>query len=246
MKSVLFKSLLVSMTSVVLTYALILTVIPIMGEPVTPAALVLGFVCPPLVALPVSAAVFRTNDRLREMHDQLVEAHRQLEHKASHDQMTGLLNRETFLARMAQKHERSERGVLLIADVDHFKSINDTYGHLNGDQALVMIAAVIKNSVRDQDMVGRIGGEEFAAYLDGATLHEAKVVSERMRRSVESLQFTTSCGVRVPVTLSAGGATTDAAASVTDLLRLADENLYDAKESGRNRILFHADYKQVA
>lgn len=246
MKSILLKSTLVTLASIVLSYALIFTVIPLMGEPVTPAAWVLGFICPPFVAMPVSAAIFRQAERLRETHARLVEAHRQLKHKASHDQMTGLLNRETFFSRLERHQRRSDAGVLLIADADYFKRINDTYGHLNGDLALEMIAEAIKESVRDQDMAGRIGGEEFAIFVADAGLCDAKVVSERLRRAVEALPFTTSCGADVPLTVSIGGASTEDTSGVTELMRYADQCLYEAKRTGRNRVMFHVAYDEAA
>lgn len=246
MKSILLKSTLVTLASIAVSYALIFTVIPLMGETVTPAAWVLGFICPPFVAMPVSAAIFRQAERLRDTHARLVEAHQQLKHKASHDQMTGLLNRETFFSRLERYQRRSDAGVLLIADADHFKRINDTYGHLNGDMALEMIAEAIKESVRDQDMAGRIGGEEFAIFVANAGLCDAKVVSERLRRTVEALPFITSCGAEVPLTVSIGGASTEDTDGVTELMRFADQCLYEAKRTGRNRVMFHVAYDEAA
>ena len=94
--------------------------------------------------------------------------HRALSEKASRDQMTGLLNRESFFAALEGSRRKSDRGALLIIDADHFKKINDGFGHLVGDEALLAIAAAIGRGVRVGDTVARIGGEEFAAFLEGA------------------------------------------------------------------------------
>ena len=84
---------------------------------------------------------------------------------------------------------RADRGALLIIDADHFKTINDNFGHLTGDEALLLIASAIGRGVRSGDILGRIGGEEFGAFLVGATQEEAKRVAERIRSEVELIRF---------------------------------------------------------
>ncbi len=97
-----------------------------------------------------------------------------LAEKASRDHMTGMLNRESFFAALDGSRRKTDRGVLLIIDADHFKKINDTFGHLAGDDALLDIAAAIGRAVRTSDIVGRIGGEEFGVLLVGASEAEAE------------------------------------------------------------------------
>ncbi|MEX0344804.1 MAG: GGDEF domain-containing protein [Rhizobiaceae bacterium] len=246
MKSIFFKALTVSTFAVVLAYALIIFAIPMFGEEINPSAWVLGFVGPYLIGMPVSYYCFLQADRLRDAHEKLLKVHEELRQKSMHDPMTGMLNRETFLARLNVQGRHTDDGVLLIADADHFKRINDSYGHLEGDKALLLIADAIKLAVREQDVVGRIGGEEFAVFLSGASLEDALEVSERIRRAVEEVQFKTSCGKRMPLTISAGGASTLGAENLSQLMRSADRSLYEAKRSGRNRVIFHSDMKAAA
>ncbi len=229
-----------------MAYALVIFGIPLFGEEINPSAWVLAFVGSYIVGIPVSCFCFHQADRLKDAHQQLLETHEALRQKSMHDHMTGMLNRETFMARLNRRCRRSDHGVLLIADADHFKRINDGYGHLDGDQALLMISEAIKTSVRDQDIVGRIGGEEFAVFLAEANMEEAAVVSERMRKSVEALEFVTSCGSQLPLTISAGGASTQMTENLSELLRRADRNLYEAKRSGRNRINFDSEMRDAA
>ena len=121
--------------------------------------------------------------------------------------MTGMLNRESFFAALDGSRRKSDRGALLIIDADHFKTINDSYGHLTGDDALLLIASAIERGVRSGDVLGRIGGEEFGAFLVGATEQEAKRVAERIRREVELIRFRPVDERTVPLTVSIGGIT---------------------------------------
>ena len=133
-------------------------------------------------------------------HAQLAAAHRRLEEKAARDDMTGMLNRESFFATLDGSRRESDRGALLIVDADHFKSINDRYGHLTGDDALLLIAAAIRRGVRSGDVLGRIGGEEFGAFLVGANESEASRIAERIRREVELIRFRPVDERTVPLT----------------------------------------------
>jgi diguanylate cyclase (GGDEF)-like protein len=152
--------------------------------------------------------------------------------------MTGMLNRENFFAALDGSRRRSDRGALLIIDADHFKRINDSFGHLTGDDALLEIAAAISRGVRNGDVLGRIGGEEFAAYLVGATDQEAKLVAERIRHEVELVRFRPGGERTIPLTVSIGGTACAAEATVSELMRAADRKLYEAKNAGRNLAIF--------
>lgn len=245
-KTTLLKAFVVSTFGVVIAYAMIIGLIPLFGETINPSAWVLGAVGPYVIGMPVATFCFWQSDRLRVAHEQLMEAHEALREKSMRDQMTGMLNRETFLSQLERRRRRSDNGVLLIADADHFKSINDGYGHLTGDKALLMISDAIKSSVRDHDLVGRIGGEEFGIFVSGADFDEAKAVSERMRRQVEALQFHTSCGANISLTISTGGAAVRDAENLSQLMRNADRSLYEAKRNGRNRVIFDAEIAEAA
>lgn len=246
MKSILLKAFSVSTLGVVVAYAMIITLIPLFGEVINPSAWVLGAVGPYVVGLPVSMFCFWQADRLKDAHRKLLQAHSELSEKSRRDQMTGMLNRETFLAHLEGLRRQSDHGALLIADADHFKRVNDSYGHLTGDRALLLIADAIKSSVRECDVAARIGGEEFAVFVSGADLEQARVVSERMRSSVEAIEFWTSCGARVPLTISTGGAPTRDAANLSELMRAADRCLYEAKRNGRNRVIFNQELLEAA
>jgi diguanylate cyclase (GGDEF)-like protein len=128
-------------------------------------------------------------------------------------------------------------------DLDHFKEINDRFGHGVGDEALRCVAAVLQKNVRDYDFVGRWGGEEFLAILPGASLSQACLVAERIRTSVENVRLGTRGAEGVALRASLGVAC-NVQGSVTrnldELLEAADDVLYRAKEEGRNRVCFQA------
>ncbi len=245
-KIIILKSLMVSTVAVGAAYAMIWFLVPMFGEQINTSAWVLGFIGPYLIGMPVCLFLFHQADRLRVAHEQLMAAHKDLRRKSRVDPMTGLLNRETFLSILERRHRRSDHGVLVIADADYFKNINDNFGHLNGDTALRLMADAIQDSVRGEDIVGRIGGEEFAIFLSSANSEQAAEVSERVRRAVECIAFQTTCGASVRLTLSAGAALSATAATLSDLMRNADRCLYEAKRTGRNRVIFHQGLRAAA
>lgn len=237
MKTIIWKSAGVALLSMVASMLITMLIVPSIDA----VSLLMSTVCPLAIALPVGAITFSQNERIKtahadlaRTHAQLAAAHRQLAEKASRDDMTGMLNRETFFASMESTRRRADRGALLIIDADHFKKINDNYGHLTGDKALLEIAAAIRRGVRAGDVLGRIGGEEFAALLVGATEAEATAVAERVRREVELLRFRPVDERTVPLTVSIGGTHCAPDASISELMRAADQRLYVAKNNGRN------------
>ena len=160
---------------------------------------------------------------------------------AVQDQLTELPNRRYFNEVLERETARTRRHrrtlVLLLADIDHFKVINDTHGHLCGDMILREFAGIVRRRVRSSEFFARFGGEEFAFILPEATIDGARVFAEAVRRLVEEHPF--RCGDRtISVTVSIGGAQwTGEMASTRELLALADERLYAAKRAGRNRCL---------
>jgi diguanylate cyclase len=155
------------------------------------------------------------------------------------DALTACLNRAAFTSKvealLAAAKRDQRRGALLVIDTDNFKAINDRFGHDRGDEALTLIARSIRAILRPDDLIGRIGGEEFAVYLPDTDARSAAIIAERIRRSV-SLAVFTPAGMLRPLTISLGGAVFETAPSFAKLFRAADQNLYTAKQSGRNRI----------
>jgi diguanylate cyclase (GGDEF)-like protein len=160
-----------------------------------------------------------------------------LEVQAAEDPLTGLLNRRAVAERLAALGALDVDGqgaTVALLDLDHFKRINDEFGHAAGDAALVQVAAYLRKGLRQEDLVCRWGGEEFLVYLRcpeyaGETL-------ERLRRGIESLPFAFD-GRPVPLTVSIGCADLLAGEDPAGAIRRADEALYEAKRAGRNRIV---------
>ena len=163
-----------------------------------------------------------------------------LERLATTDHLTGLLNRRAYLEATEREIRRAHRYdqplSLLMLDVDHFKRINDGHGHPAGDEVLRRIAAACRTLLRDEDLTGRLGGEEFAVTLVQAALPAALVVAERLRQAIGKLEIEHE-GRRIPVSVSIGVAEYGTGTEgLTQLISRADEQLYKAKEGGRNRI----------
>jgi len=159
---------------------------------------------------------------------------------ASTDGLTGLANRRSFDDFLAQQVQLATRFgqplSLVIIDIDHFKRVNDCYGHLAGDDVLQHVAACLRQTVRVGDLVARYGGEEFAVVLPGTPLAGAVETAERVRCAIAEQSYTTSGGVIVTVTVSAGVATLARGASEEGLVAAADAALYRAKDGGRDRV----------
>jgi diguanylate cyclase (GGDEF)-like protein/PAS domain S-box-containing protein len=167
---------------------------------------------------------------------------RELERLATTDGLTGVYNRNHFLALLQQEFRRAERYdqplSILVMDIDHFKAINDTYGHLAGDRVLAMFAEVASSILRDEDFLGRLGGEEFGVVLIQTSSDGATLLAERLRGVVETM--VAECdGQTIRVTVSTGGtAMTRDDREIETLLRRADQALYAAKREGRNLVRF--------
>lgn len=166
---------------------------------------------------------------------QLRLANEKLQVLASTDWLTTCLNRRAFTHLVSDRLEEAPLGAFLVIDADHFKVINDHYGHDRGDEALQLMAETIMSSVRKDDIVGRIGGEEFGVFLVDASFETARQVAERIRRSVAGAQFTPE-GKPHPLSVSVGAACFEGGIGYSELFRIADQLLYGAKQMGRNRI----------
>ena len=183
----------------------------------------------------------RAGRRIIELQNELIAARDNFQSRASHDSLTGLWNREEIFHILAQEMSRAEReekcvGVIM-ADIDFFKNINDTYGHMAGDVVLCSIAGKMHSLMRNYDSIGRYGGEEFLIILPECYLEYAAYFAERLRFSISNNSIDTSEGM-IPVTVSFGvAASSEASKRDPDLLvKAADKALYRAKENGRNRV----------
>ena len=167
-----------------------------------------------------------------------------IHHAASHDSLTDLLNRREFLCRATEIVRASSSGrtwvAVLLFDIDHFKKINDSHGHVMGDRVLVAFAAVCRANVRDCDLLCRYGGEEFAAVFPDVTRQQAFEIAERIRSAFSSLDD--PCLASIRPTTSIGIVHAPAGTADLDgLIEGADKCLYGAKASGRNRTLISSD-----
>ena len=169
---------------------------------------------------------------------QLAEANRKLEALAATDWLTDCLNRRAFTTRVdaALGIGHVDGHALLVIDADHFKTINDRFGHHRGDEVLQLIAEAIRTNVRDGDLVGRLGGEEFGVFMHGANEIIAAHVGERIRGAINAL-FVRSEEVGQRLSVSIGGAAFAGDIGFAELFRVADKRLYEAKRQGRNRVL---------
>jgi diguanylate cyclase (GGDEF)-like protein len=182
----------------------------------------------------------RVGQRILDLQNKLIAAREELRFKATHDALTGIPNRSTVLEAINRERSRQVRdtnpfGIILI-DIDHFKRVNDSYGHLVGDAVLKSVAQQIVGCVRPYDTVGRYGGEEFLVVVPLSGASGTMSIAERVRRRVESKPVSTDSGP-IHVTISCGVAicSGETPIEVAALLYLADEALYRAKDAGRNR-----------
>jgi two-component system cell cycle response regulator len=176
-------------------------------------------------------------ERTKVLQEELTAQSRRLESLIFGDELTGLPNRRFLLTQLsalvsgARRHERPLSVVMV--DIDHFKAVNDTHGHAAGDSVLAAVATTLSERLREEDWVGRLGGEEFLALLPDEDPEGAAVVAEGLRSAIEHI------GVRegtetLRVTVSVGWATLEEGEDAEGLLRRADEALYAAKAAGRN------------
>ncbi|MCB1218788.1 diguanylate cyclase [bacterium] len=180
--------------------------------------------------------------RVKMLQDELKERMQELDHLASTDVLTGIYNRRMFFIRVAEEMARARRNqspyCVLYMDIDHFKGINDTHGHLAGDFILRSFAQLVDQAKRKSDVFGRIGGEEFVILLPDAGYDEGQMIAERIRATIEETDINW-VGKAIPVTISVGmlAIPENAVATADELMKIADEALYEAKESGRNRVV---------
>jgi diguanylate cyclase (GGDEF)-like protein len=197
-------------------------------------------------------ARIRVGSRFLELEDNLVEARESMRYKAMHDPLTSLWSRGAVLEILDREIIRSRRESLslgvLIADLDHFKSVNDTYGHITGDDVLREVTRRMQGEVRPYDALGRYGGEEFLILLPGCSIAETAEKAEQLRQAVSLRTIQTQSGP-LNVTISLGGTATKdwPGDSANQILQMADAALYHAKRAGRNciKMASQSDHEQV-
>jgi len=178
--------------------------------------------------------------RFAELNAKLLEVQRELERQALTDSLTQVMNRRAVLGRLEEELVRARRQGLSLSiavlDLDHFKAVNDNYGHAAGDEVLRTVVARTLASLRPYDVLGRIGGEEFLIVMPGVAAQGAAAVLERVRAAVRSCPIELPTGESISVTVSLGGASL-VDETPDELLRRADDALYQPKAQGRDRVV---------
>jgi diguanylate cyclase len=235
---VLYWTALVVVVSTALSVVISNIILQSFGDGLSGAGLAAAVALPVLIGGPLSMIHLLRLSQLRI-------ANQKLHVLASTDWLTSCLNRRAFTNLVNGQLQTT--GAFLVIDADHFKHINDQYGHDRGDEVLQTMAATIKTNVRDNDIVGRIGGEEFGVFLQGANFDTAKVVAERIRSAVQALHYVAPDGRPLRLSVSVGGAFFEDEISFSELFRIADQRLYSVKQSGRNRsdVAHAADHPSI-
>ncbi len=203
--------------------------------------MLIGFISVAVVLVIITATTYREYSREQDVvidtAEHLREKNEQLEQTLITDQLTNTYSRQYFFKVFEREYNRTALtrhpvSVLMI-DVDHFKSVNDTFGHLVGDDVLKQIAKSIQSTVGEDGLVARYGGEEFIALVSTDSGREGDIVAEHIREEIEKLTFQTSH----PLTVSIGVSGKEKVSEMMELIDLADRRLYEAKRLGRNRVV---------
>jgi diguanylate cyclase (GGDEF)-like protein len=169
-----------------------------------------------------------------QMHKNFV-LREELQRLVDRDRLTDVATRDFFFARL--EADPTAYGVSLMVDIDHFKRINDTYGHFAGDMVIQQVAGVLNATVRNTDIVCRFGGEEFVVFLSNHTASDGYQAAERLRERIAQSTFTYE-GEDITVTVSIGGSMKERIDDISAAIKEADAALYRAKRGGRNRTVF--------
>lgn len=186
-----------------------------------------------------SKQLIRIADRreleLNQLNRELEALSRSLAFQAEHDALTGALNKAAIATALSRALERGSC-CLMVIDIDHFKQVNDRFGHLAGDLVLKGVAGRLQANLCDSELLGRFGGEEFFVLGEQDSLRLAQVQAERLRAAIEEEAFDRGEGQSLLVTISVGLASSQHGENADDLVRRADAALYQAKQNGRNRV----------
>ncbi|WP_439468222.1 GGDEF domain-containing protein [Blastomonas fulva] len=192
-------------------------------------------VCPAIISGPVTYILANQAEVNRRLNQQLMATQAVLRAQADIDHLTGTLNRAAFY-RQASDYADDAPACVLLADIDHFKAINDLHGHAAGDHALRLVARTLQAALRPNDLLGRVGGEEFAVLLAAMPEELGIVIAERARSAIAGLEVATADGTPVVLSISIGVAPLEAGDSLEQALAQADAAMYAAKRGGRNRV----------
>lgn len=221
-------SLLSGLASIVISQAIMLLI----SEGMNIQGMIAAFLLPLILGGPMMFYLMLRSEQLRY-------ANTQLEVMATTDSLTGALNRRAFTMKVDQQARTvtDEPLCLLVIDADHFKQINDRFGHPMGDRALQLIASTLRAIATPSNVVGRLGGEEFGVLLRNVGISQAEHVAETIRRAIADITLDVADGEH-PLSASIGCAVAEvgARAGFGELFRVADRHLYDAKAKGRNSI----------
>lgn len=241
---VFYKAVLTGVLALSLTLLITMTFVPMMGGKLAGAGLVMTIVCPLATAIPMSALHYLNTERLRIAKDEALRAKNELEKAnillrklAREDSLTGVLNRSTFLDELVAVSRNRQSGGLLFIDLDHFKSINDTYGHATGDSALRRIGLLLRRQTENSGFVGRLGGEEFGVFIKSQSIDYIYRYAEELREKISTLRLVATDNKAVRLTASIGVTICETGFNPEQALLESDEKMYTAKRQGRNLII---------
>ncbi|MSN25066.1 MAG: diguanylate cyclase [Geobacter sp.] len=182
--------------------------------------------------------------KIKKLQDELRRSNELLLELSNTDHLTGLFNRRYMMDALDKEVQRCTRNggflSLIMLDIDHFKKVNDTFGHLQGDIVLQRVASQLQKELRNYDCAARYGGEEFIAILPDSSLKESVFVADRIRLSLQALKFSGALSpLNITASLGVACYPSEGVSSVDDFIKVTDDALYRAKNNGRNRIEFH-------
>ena len=232
MRIVIAKSLFTGLLSLLASLALSFAFVPMLGGEVAGAGLVMTIVCPLAISIPASAVLFSQTERVRRAEAvasdalaKLAAAYEELHRQSRRDGLTGLLNRSAFVEELQAFSREGVTGALIFLDLDHFKSINDRYGHATGDEVLRRTGQILATHDGQFNIAGRLGGEEFALFQGGLTIDEMLRWCEDIRELIEGLDVRSALRSSVPVSASIGAIHCASGFDPHECLRAADVNL---------------------
>ncbi|KQS71619.1 diguanylate cyclase [Rhizobium sp. Leaf371] len=244
MRRIVQKSILTGLLSVVASLGLSFSIVPFLGGQVAGAGLFMTIFCPLAISIPASALHFTQSEKVRraeaaakEALQKLADAYEALHLQSRTDGLTGVLTRSAFLEALNVASQKGASGALLFLDLDHFKTINDRYGHATGDEALRRTGQILARYQSQSDFSGRLGGEEFGLFQNGLTFDEMLARCEEVREDVARIVLKASSGSQVRISASIGALYCPSGFDPSNSLKTADDNLYRAKALGRNRVV---------
>lgn len=247
MRFIVTKSIAAGLLSMLASLIVSFTFVPMLGGQVAGAGLIMTIVCPLVIGIPASAMHLYQSERVRRAEAatsdalaRLATAYEKLRLQSRQDDLTGVLNRYAFQEELENFSRNGVTGSLVFLDLDHFKSINDRYGHATGDDVLRAIGLILAKYQGPSGIVGRLGGEEFALFQSGLKVNEMLVRCEEVRELIQRVDVRSASGARVPVSASMGAFHCSTGFDALECLKAADINLYQAKARGRNRVVVSA------